>query len=159
MNLLDERRADRYRGSRRAGRIGRPRSASGLRWRPAGGAWALAVVLVAGLVAGGLLGWPLASRDRERPSPPAATTAPAGGGEACRAVLAEANDGMALGVRMKRALADHARITEQLAHGVITPARAVALSRQTAASGTATTAKFDAALADYLAGVDACKGR
>jgi hypothetical protein len=153
MDLLEERRADRYRRSRRqAARRAGPGSSRGA-WRPRG-AWALAVVLAVGLVAGGALGWSVARAGRQ-PAAPAAQ--PAGASPACLAVLAKADESLAAAVRIKRVLADQTRVMDQLAGGGVTPAKAVAVSRQSLGKGSADAARFDAALADYLGAVGGCR--
>jgi hypothetical protein len=153
MDLLEERRADRYGRSRRqsGARHNAPRP---WQWRP-GGAWALGVALAIGLVVGGVVGWSLAAaghRDRSAARPGAAELGPS-----CRSVLAKADDSLALAVRFQHALRDHARVMERLAQHVITPGQALAMDRQPLVAGSADAARFDAALADYLAAVDDCR--
>lgn len=158
MDLLEERRADRYRRSRRQPAARRNAQRPSRRWPP-GGAWALAVVLAVGLVAGGLVGWSLAAvGHRNRPAAAGQAGAP-DSGAACRSVLAKADDSLALAVRLEHALADHARIMERLAQRALTPAQAVGMDRQPLAAGSAAASGFDAALADYLATVDDCRIR
>jgi hypothetical protein len=164
MDLLEERRADRYRRSRRQSALRRTVERAPRQWRP-GGAGALAVVLATGLLVGGVLGWSLAraghARTLQRASadrPAAAAGRPAAppGGPACQSVLSRADDSLALAVRFERALADHGRIMERLAQHAITPAQALGMDRQPLAIGSAQAARFDAALADYLAVRDRC---
>jgi hypothetical protein len=157
MDLLVERRADRYRRSRRqsSARHNAPRPP--WQWRP-GGAWALGVVLATGLVVGGLVGWSLAAvGHRDRSAAAAARTGAAGLGPSCRSVLAKADDSLALAMRFQHALRDHVRVMERLAQHTITPGQALALDHQPLATGSADAARFDAALADYLAAVDDCR--
>ncbi|HVD13894.1 MAG TPA: hypothetical protein VNK73_05550 [Actinomycetota bacterium] len=159
MDLLEERRADRYRRSRRqasARRSGHssPRGS----WRP-GGAWALIVVLAVGLVAGGVIGWSLAPTGQRNqagtaPAVPQSSQTSA----ACRAVLAKADEGLSVAVRIERVLTDQTRVMDQLARGGVSPARAVAASRQALARGSGDAARLDAALADYLSAADDCRG-
>jgi hypothetical protein len=152
MDLLEERRADRYRRSRRQPAARRSAQRSPRRQRPA---WAFAAVLVAGLLVGGAGGWSLAAAgNRDRGAAAGADD----GGQACRSVLAKADDSLALAVRFEHALGNHARVMERLAQRAITPAQAVAMDRQPLALGSADAARFDAALADYLASVDECRG-
>jgi hypothetical protein len=152
MDLLQERRADRYRRSRRQPAARRFAQRSPGQWRP-GGAWTLAAVLAAGLLVGGVAGWSLAGvGHRDRPA------APAAGGQACRSVLAKADGSLALAVRFEHALTNHVRVMERLAQRAITPAQAIVLDRQPLAAGSADAARFDVALADYLASVDECRG-
>ena len=156
MDLLEERRADRYRRSRRqaaarrGGHGSTPRS-----WRP-GSVLALAVVLAVGLGVGGTVGWSLARASDRHPATQTAAQ-PAGASAACRAVLAKADQGLATAVRIERVLADHTRLMDQLARSGVTPVQAVAI-RQSLAKGSADAARFDAALADYLGAVDDCRG-
>jgi hypothetical protein len=159
MDLLEERRADRYGRSRRQSALRRTAQRSPRRWRPPG-AWALAVVLAAGLLAGGLLGWSLALLSHhDRSGATAGRAAAAEVGPSCRSVLAKADDSLALAVRLEHTLADHTRIMERLAHHAITPGQALGMDRQPLATGSAQAAAFNAALADYLAGVDDCRIR
>jgi hypothetical protein len=154
MDLLEERRADRYRRSRRQPAARRFARRPPGQWRP-GGAWTLAAVLAAGLLVGGVAGWSLAAVGaRDRPA-----VATADGGQACRSVLAKADDSLALAVRFEHALTSHVRVMERLAQRAITPAQAVAIDRQPLSVGSADAARFDVALADYLASVDECRGR
>jgi hypothetical protein len=159
MDLLEERRADRYRRSRRQASSrrsghGSPRGS----WRP-GGAWAPAVVLAVGLVVGGVLGWSLArAGHRDQTGAAAPGTQASGASPACRAVLAKADEGMAVAVRIERVLTDHTRLMDQLARGGVSPAQAVAASRQSLAKGSADAARLDAALSDYLSAADDCRG-
>jgi hypothetical protein len=160
MDLLEERRADRYRRSRRQSALRRTVERSPRQWRP-GGAWALAVVLAAGLLVGGVLGWSLAAlghHDRPAGLDQDATAAPQSG-PSCQSVLAKADDSLALAVRFEHALANHTRIMERLAQHAITPAQALGMDRQPLAAGSAEAARFDAALADYLATRDDCSIR
>jgi len=156
MDLLEERRADRYRRSRRQPGARHNVQRSPWQWRP-GGAWALGVVLVAGLVVGGLIGWSLAAagnRDRAAAAGHGATPAVS---PSCRSVLAKADRSLALAVRFQHALGDHVRIMERLASHAITPGQALAMDRQPLTTGSADSARFGAALADYLATVDDCR--
>jgi hypothetical protein len=163
MDLLEERRADRYRRSRRQSALRRTVERTPRQWRP-GGAGALAVVLATGLLVGGVLGWSLARAGHARTPKGASSDRPAAagrpaappGGPACQSVLAKADDSLALAVRFERALADHGRIMERLAQHAITPAQALGMDRQPLALGSAQAARFDAALADYLAIRDGC---
>jgi len=157
MDLLEERRADRYRRSRRQPGARHNAQRSPWQWRP-GGAWALGVVLAAGLVVGGLIGWSLAAvghRDRATAAASRATTT--GVGPSCRSVLAKADRSLALAVRFQHALGDHVRVMERLAQHTITPGQALAMDRQPLTTGSADSARFGAALADYLAAVDQCR--
>jgi hypothetical protein len=156
MDLLEERRADRYRRSRRQGSRRSGHSSPRGSWRP-GGAWALAVVLVVGLVAGGVIGWALAPTGNQAAPAPAAPQA-AGTSAACRAVLAKADEGLSVAVRIQRVLTDQTRVMDQLARGGVSPAQAVAASRQALAKGAGDAARLDAALADYLSAADDCRG-
>jgi hypothetical protein len=159
MDLLEERRADRYRRSRRQSALRRTVERSPRQWRP-GGAWALAVVLAAGLLVGGVLGWSLAALGHhDRPVAAAARAAAPQSGPSCQSVLAKADDSLALAVRFEHALANHTRIMERLAQHAITPAQALGMDRQPLAAGSAEAARFDAALADYLATRDDCSIR
>ena len=157
MDLLEERRADRYRRSRRQASARRrghspPRGS----WRP-GGAWALAVVLAVGLVTGGVVGWSLAPRGKQAATAPSAPPA-SGTSAACRAVLAKADEGLSVAVRIQRVLTDQTRIMDQLARGAVPPAQGVAAGRQALARGAGDAARLDAALADYLSAADDCRG-
>ncbi len=159
MDLLEERRADRYRRSRRQSVLRRTVEHSPRQWRP-GGAWALAVVLAAGLLVGGVLGWSLArAGHHDRPPVAAGRAAAPPSRPSCQSVLAKADDGLALAVRFERALADHGRIMQRLAQHAITPAQALGMERQPLATGSAEAARFDATLAGYLATRDDCGAR
>jgi hypothetical protein len=159
MDLLEERRADRYRRSRRQSALRRTVERAPRQWRP-GGAGALAVVLATGLLVGGVLGWSLARAGRpDRPAAAASRATAPRSVPSCQSVLAKADDGLALAVRFQHALADHGRIMERLARHAITPAQALGMDRQPLAVGSAGAARFDAALADYLAARDACGSR
>lgn len=159
MDLLEERRADRYRRSRRQSVLRRTVERSPRQWRP-GGAWALAVVLGTGLLVGGVLGWSLAQAGHhDRPAAAAGRAAAPPTGPSCQLVLAKADDSLALAVRFERALADHGRIMERLARHAITPAQALGMDRQPLATGSAEAARFNVALADYLATRDDCGTR
>jgi hypothetical protein len=104
-------------------------------------------------------GWSLAAVGQRDRSPAAGLAVAADGGQACRSVLAKADDSLALAVRFEHALSDHVRIMERLAQHAITPAQAIGMDRQSLATRSADAARFDAALADYLASVDECRGR
>jgi hypothetical protein len=159
MALLEERRADRYRRSRRRSALRRTVERSPGQWRP-GGDWALAVVLAGGLLVGGVLGWSLASLGhRDRPAAAAGRAAAPQAGPSCQSVLAKADDSLALAVRIEHALADHTRIMERLAQRHITPAQALGMDRRPLAAGASEASAFDAALADYLAIRDDCGTR
>jgi hypothetical protein len=135
MELLEERRADRY-----LMRLPRRRLAA-----------LVAVAMLAGLLAGYGLG------ARGRSAAPARVAAGPHATPECTSAIARANETLSFAVEMGRAFVEQAQVVEQLGREQIDAEEAVRSGRQASAKGGGAAAKFDQALARYLGVVDSCQ--
>ena len=77
----------------------------------------------------------------------------------CKTAVDRANQSLAHAVQVKRNLAEHTRIMNDLLHGKIDGDTALKLGTPSLISGAAESSKFDSALADYKQVVNQCQLR
>ena len=77
----------------------------------------------------------------------------------CKTAVDRANQSLAHAVQVKRNLAEHTRIMNDLLHGKIDSDTALKLGTPSLISGAAESSKFDSALADYKQVVNQCQLR
>jgi hypothetical protein len=75
----------------------------------------------------------------------------------CKEAVDQANKGLASAVKLRAALAEHIKITDDLLNGRIDRAKALKARIPSMATGEIQSARFDAALADYRKVVDKCR--
>jgi hypothetical protein len=127
-------------------------------------------LLVALALVGGVLVGAVAWSDDRAPRPAASGTAPGAQGTStslvmaaatpeCKEAVDQANRSLAAAVKLRTALAEHIKITDDLLDGRINRATAIKRRIPSMATGEIQSARFDSALADYRKVVDRCRLR
>jgi hypothetical protein len=146
------------------------RQHNGTQGRPAGErrrvawTWLLATLLLTAVSLAGGIAIGRATGDRDRAARFAAATSssaaavPAASPE-CAEAVERANKSMAHAIRVSNALQEHTEIMNDLLHGRIDGDTALRTGTPSLIVGSAESAKFDVALADYKRVVDSCQLR
>ena len=146
------------------------RQHNGTQARPAGERrrvawpWLLATLLLMAVsLAGGIaIGRDTGDRDRAARFAAATTSGAAavpGASPECAEAVERANQSMAHAIRVSNALQEHTEIMNDLLHGRIDGDTALRTGTPSLIVGSAESAKFDVALADYKRVVDSCQLR
>jgi hypothetical protein len=127
-------------------------------------------LLVALALVGGVLVGAVAWSDDRSPRPAASGTGSGDQGTStslvmaaatpeCKEAVDQANRSLAAAVKLRTALAEHIKVTDDLLDGKIDRATAVKARIPSMATGELQSARFDSALADYRKVVDKCRLR